>query len=414
LAAIISYSGIPERQTLAVANENTLLLNAALASLKPGDVLTFPEKKLFYLNGDVKADGLRNVTIKFASTGTILFQDNISAWPKDPGDPTRIRSAFNLSNLHNVVITSTMGSSGVKALIDGNGGNWWGYTRYLLHAESRPMLMVLPSSRNLTVEHIYLKDSGYWTFWAPKASDLVVRFVKVSARRTNANRHTINDLGALNTDGIDFTGHNIHVHDCDIWNQDDCVAVKDDTQNVLVERVSCSGLGFVVGSISDSLIRNITFRDSTCPNTYKCIYVKTRITPSLTPGNGIFDVLYENITITQHEQFAIFLGPAQQVGQSCNVIWPFPGTRCIMTHNQNWNNIILRNIKIVDPRKYIGAILGSQMNPMKGIVFENVYLQNQSWLNKVLYGKTFLRCENAHGTALGGDSRQLAPCLRNV
>ena len=81
--------------------------------------------------------------------------------------------------------------------------------------------------------------------------------------------HTLEDLTAFNTDGFDITGRNVHIHDCRIWNQDDCISVKDGSEDMLFERISASGLGLVIGSIGASRVNNITFRDCQMPNTFK-------------------------------------------------------------------------------------------------------------------------------------------------
>ena len=47
-----------------------------------------------------------------------------------------------------------------------------------------------------------------------------------SARRTNEDHHGLIDLTAFNTDGFDVTGKNVWIHDCTVWAQDDCIAVK--------------------------------------------------------------------------------------------------------------------------------------------------------------------------------------------
>jgi len=73
----------------------------------------------------------------------------------------------------------------------------------------------------------------------------------------------------FNTDGIDVSGNDVHVHDVDIWTQDDCIAVKDESKNMLFERIYASGLGLVVGSIGSSRVENITFRDSLIYKSYK-------------------------------------------------------------------------------------------------------------------------------------------------
>ena len=109
-------------------------------------------------------------------------------------------------------------------------------------------------------------------------------------RRSDWNSHNLVELTAFNTDGFDVSGRNVHIHDCDIWNQDDTIAVKDDSRDMLFERITASGVGLTIGSIGSSLVKNVTFRDCYMPNTLKGIYMKFRA-----DGGTIEDVTYENI-----------------------------------------------------------------------------------------------------------------------
>ena len=176
------------------------------------------------------------------------------------------------------------------------------------------------------------------------------------------------------------------------WNQDDCVCVKDlpsgggqrakCSENWLVERVHASGLGLTVGSIGGSsvpgaptCVRNITFRDSVMRNTVKGVYMKARW---LQDGEAavIEDVLYENITIDRPEQWAVWIGPAQQADSShvCSLAWPgaSPAAKCPISPLVTWRNITLRDIAIIDPKESPGVIIGAQSNPMQSVVFDNV------------------------------------------
>lgn len=134
---------------------------------------------------------------------------------------------------------------------------------------------------------------------------------------TNSSRrydgHDRIDLSAFNTDGFDVSGEYVHIHDCDIWNQDDCIAVKEDAQHMLFERINASGLGLTIGSIGSKTVNNITFRDAYMHNTYKGIYMKFQDASS--PGS-ISNITYENIVIDNPEQWAIWIGPAQQSDSS--------------------------------------------------------------------------------------------------
>lgn len=121
---------------------------------------------------------------------------------------------------------------------------------------------------------------------------LEIRHCGIVARRTPALSHSLIDLSAFNTDGFDVAGRNVWIHDCNIWTQDDAISVKDrivcprngsdglavavPSENMLFERINASGLGLVVGSIGDGLVRNITFRDCYLRDTVKGIYLKFR------------------------------------------------------------------------------------------------------------------------------------------
>ena len=142
--------------------------------------------------------------------------------------------------------------------------------------ENRPRLFEIASGENILVENIFFLNSAYWTFWVHDVKGLEVRFCDIEARRTEKDKHTLIDITAFNTDGYDVTGRDVWIHDCTVWNQDDTIAVKDDSQNMLFERITASGVGLTIGSIGSSTVKNITFRDCHMHNTYKGIYTKFR------------------------------------------------------------------------------------------------------------------------------------------
>lgn len=169
----------------------------------------------------------------------------------------------------------------------------------------------------------------------------------------------------------------------------------------------------MVGSIGTSIVTNITFRDSVMPNTFKGIYMKTRWSdmPPIGPEASISNVLYENITITSPQQFAIWIGPAQQTGQPCAIVWPFlPRSKCKVTAHQTWSNIVLRDIYITNPKNSPGVLLGNSTNPMSGIVFENVVVTNpgpEPW------GTDYYYCDGIKGIAKGS-TFPIPPCFKYV
>lgn len=51
--------------------------------------------------------------------------------------------------------------------------------------------------------------------------------------------------------GFDIAGHNVYVHDCNCYAQDDCFTVKDNydgkSTNMLFENNNASGMAMVIG-----------------------------------------------------------------------------------------------------------------------------------------------------------------------
>ena len=385
-----AIGAIPNDSSYDTALHNGILLNATVNHLVPGDVFFVPNKT-YSVTGGIYAVGLRNVT--FQIDGTLLFDNNRDTWPTfENGD---VMECIYLEDIEDILFTS----SG-KGTLDGNGLEWWGAIKFLKYQENRPRLVHIVTSKNVLVENLLFKNSPYWTFWSEKSDGLLIRYSDVDARVTNASEHTILDLQAFNTDGFDVTGQNVHIHDCNIWNQDDCIAVKDGSINMMFERISCSGLGLVIGSIGSSKVQNITFRDSVMPRTFKGIYMKTRWYDSAPIGDeaSITDVFYYNITMDRPQQYPIWIGPAQQTGQPCNLAWPqVEKAQCIMSGYQTWKNIVLRDIFINNPDNSPGVLMGNSSNPMTNVVFDNVVVTRPG---EKPFGPNYY-CDGVLGTVAG-------------
>jgi len=269
------------------------------------------------------------------------------------------------------------------------------------------------------VEKIRMLNSPYWTFWAPNSDGLEVRRVTIDARRTSADYHTVLDLTAFNTDGFDVTGTNVWIHDCTVWNDDDCIAVKGEASNMLFERIHASGLGLTIGSIGAHRVRNITFRNSTMHNSVKGIYMKFNGNAMSQPGQ-IEDVLYEDIVIDSPTQWPIWIGPAQQsdsldfcAAHPCSLCWPVdPFAKCDAVSMGTYRNITLRRVTINNPKYSPGVLIAPSNNPATGIIFDSVVVNNPAsgWGP---HQKDYFRCESFQGIAVG-DTSPVPPCFKDL
>lgn len=365
--------------------------------------------------GGIMASGLAHVV--FQLDGTLVFSNSMKDWPRDATG--HVHECMQLINLTNVTFTS----SG-KGTFDGQGAAWWGFPGigYFMHQENRPRLLVIGSSSNILVENLLFKNSPYWTFWARGVHGLEIRHCDVDVRRDSHDGHDLLDLTAFNTDGFDVAGRDIWIHDCTVWNQDDSFCVKDNSENVLIERVEASGIGLVIGSIASN-VRNITFRNSHMHRPVNGIYMKFR------DAGSIVDVLYENIIIDEPERWGIWIGPAQQVeggkdangtshiinpcsaGGGCSLCWPMvPFTQCHGIRNGFYHNITLRNITINSPKQSPGVLMASSSSPMIDVYFDNVKVNNPGASK---WGSNY-KCENVmSGTALG-DTTPVPPCFKDL
>lgn len=395
---------VPNDPSQEIANKNADIFNKTLNALKPGDTF-FVANKTYWLNGGIKADGLYNITLQV--DGTIAFVNDRTAWPKKADGS--VEECIYLTNIEKVVFTS----SG-KGTFDGNGTAWWGAIKFLKYQEDRPRLVHLLHSKDILVENLLFKNSPYWTFYAEDSDGLLIRYCDVDARWTNLDKHTLLDLQAFNTDGFDLTGKNVYIHDANIWNQDDCISVKDGSANMFFERITCSGLGLVVGSIGLSKVENITFKDAYLHRTVKGIYMKTRWSDQGVVGEeaSISNVLYQNITMDRPQQFAIWIGPAQQTGQPCSLLWPITANAtCSMSGAQTWKNIVLKDILIRDPEQSPGVLFGNATNPIHQLVFDNVVVTNAK--GKDPWGDDFYFCEGVEGVATRG-TYPVPPCFKST
>lgn len=255
---------------------------------------------------------------------------------------------------------------------------------------------------------------------------LEIRHSSIDARRMKDDGHNLIDMTAFNTDGFDVTGTNVWIHDCDIWNQDDCIAVKESwryrdeqgrgvASNMLFERIRASGVGLTIGSIAGSVVQNITFRDCYMHHTYKGIYMKFRDTES---AGVIKDVTYENIFIDTPSQWPVWIGPAQQsdsarlcAAHPCSICWPeVPGSECNMPSSVSYENILLKNITILNPTKSPGVIRGNESNPMQKVVFEDVQVINPG---SKPWGEDYYDCQGVSGGVAKGSTWPVPPCFED-
>eukprot|EP01062_Namystynia_karyoxenos_P027110 TRINITY_DN20899_c0_g1_i1.p1 TRINITY_DN20899_c0_g1~~TRINITY_DN20899_c0_g1_i1.p1 ORF type:complete len:474 (+),score=176.19 TRINITY_DN20899_c0_g1_i1:75-1424(+) len=402
-------------------------LNAALAQAAAGDEVYVPPGTWPALGG-IAAGGLRNVTLRI--DGTLHAVPDFDRWPKSGKNYLHF---IELSGSTDLTVTGT-------GTIDGQGKRWW--NKWILDppGDKRPKLLVLTQADNVLVEGLRLVNSPSFHLALPDVRGAEVRHVSVDVDRWEQRRlkAAVRDrrgkvLGGdfpghwlqpedLNTDGFDPSGTDVWVHDCQIANDDDSIAVKPCSasgcrtpcsQNMLFENLDISGMGTSIGSVpphaDPNCVRNITFRNISMPHTGKGIYIKSNPSCETAPGARaiLADITYENITMYKPLWWPIWIGPQQQhepgsaLGEKCALDYPID-KHCPTQGCADFRNITLRNVLIDSPLLAPGVILGNSSNPMQNIVFDNVVVKNPS-KGPFPFGGAY-RCSAAEVVSAGGTS----------
>lgn len=314
------------KELLEQAILNTKAFNLALQEADVGDRVLLLENQSYTFMGGIQGIRLHGITIDFA--GYTRFMYDLDHWPKrnyTGGSENEMEKeyvpAIDFIDSSDILITCSAeeraivsvnynkneiyidSESGVGGIIDGHGKKWWDSAIMgKIDVESRPRLVDIQSSMNVTVEYLTLVNSPYWTLTV-EAIGAEIHHVNVLVDRNyqrklinntaleyfQNNRYPWNDYTDntlessvpvrpsrqlrtgvpltkfhfpdivpdwilqpqnLNTDGIDPIGQDIYIHDCIVLNDDDSVAVKPPRNGKR---------GFIMnGTIPYNCTRNIT------------------------------------------------------------------------------------------------------------------------------------------------------------
>ena len=280
------------------ATQNIAAIRAALADCSGADggVLRFPA------GGDfVGAPFNLSSHMVLEVLGTLRGTNNVSLIPlmapfpsmggdiTRDGHPCRFAPLVGAFAARNVTITG-------GGVIDGAGAWWWD-NRHAMDVEP-PRLVELQHVEGLTVRHITLTNSPFWTLHPIYSRDLLISNVTITAQGKGQYGE--------NTDGIDPDScQNVVIEDYDYCAGDDAVAVKSgwnwagqhvnmSSRNITVRRArsGCRG-GFTIGSEMSGGVSDVVFED--CISTGES---GIRISSELGRGGFVRDIMFHNISFS--------------------------------------------------------------------------------------------------------------------
>jgi len=224
---------------------------------------------LYHIETVMNTTGLSNVRIDL--TGTMLWGTNLTYW---------ISAGLPL-NYQNQTTAWALGGDQVVfdghgvGTFDGNGQLWYDLTDGVSNFPGRPISLMIVNSTNSHYTGIRFVQSQFWTLAVTNSTDIVMDGIYVNSTSNSS-------VPATNTDGIDILfSDKITLRNWTVTNGDDCMSVKANSTNILIQdAVFHGGLGVSIGSIGQfngvfEMIQNVTAEGVLAIGSNYAGYIKT-------------------------------------------------------------------------------------------------------------------------------------------
>jgi polygalacturonase len=283
----------------------------------------------------------------------------------DSGATLRMLPPATYANAAVNFITAGDSSSGLTAhdveitgpgTIDGNGSTWWSLS-------TRPKMIHIDLTTTAQVKNITLLNSSKMHLMTLGTNNVTISGVTISAPSTSPN-----------TDGIDPSGNDYIIQNCNVSVGDDDIVLKAETQScadILVNNCTIgTGHGVSIGAQTNVGVNGYRVTNCSFSGTDYVIRLKAQ----RGEGGLVTNVLFDHITFTGINKAPIYISsyydslpsnPASDAGQAITSTSLTP----------QWQNIIIRNMSgstVSSPSKGIGDIYGVPEAPIGPVLFDNV------------------------------------------
>lgn len=254
-----------------------------------GGTVLFPPGT--YLSGTVFLKS--HVTLHLEAAATLLGSPNLADYPSVPA---KIESRTNQYNLRSVIFAEDLDKIAItgRGTLDGNGAAY----KQKRHDGNRPLILRVINCRDVRVENIQMRNSGFWNQHYLACTRVVVRGIRVFNHAT------------YNADGIDIDGcRDFVLTDSFVDSDDDAICLKSTLErpceNVLISNcvVSSHCNAIKMGTDSTGGFINVTITNCSIisPRDSQVIYGLQRgisgISLELVDGGRLERVAISNVTI---------------------------------------------------------------------------------------------------------------------
>lgn len=311
------------------------------------------------------------VEFHVAAGATLLGSNRIDDYPRALTRIEGKRQEWRVALLNGVDLSGVRLSG--AGVVDGNGilfwAAFWQRRKENPHCTNleveRPRLLFLDSCRDVRIEGLTFRDSGFWNLHLYRCRDVVIDGVTIKAPDSGAIR-------GPSTDGIDLDScRDIVVRRTSISVGDDCIALKGTkgphadqdsesppVENILIEDCTFGdGAGVVTCGSEATVVRNVTLR--------RC---------KLTSGNNVLSLklrpdtpqLYENLVVEDIDV---------QVANTGRILKVQPWSQFFDLQGEAPPRSQIRNVTVRNVRGTIGSIgtlLTHDTATIEGFVLQNI------------------------------------------
>jgi polygalacturonase len=259
-----------------------------------------------------------------------------------------------------------------SGIIDGQGQTWWDKFRAGELEDHRPEMVSLSRITRLAVKGVKFQNGPTMHLDIMRCTDVTIDGVIVATPDETPN-----------TDGIDISGNNIIIKNCDIADGDDNIATGGNTSNIYITNCKFGfGHGMSIGSFTEGGLRNMLVDNCRFDGTTSGLRGKS----NRDRGGTVQDIIYSNITMNNVKNPIYFQSLYEQKVRDPNQVEPAPVTAT----TPYWKNITFINIIATTPDKAgAGIIWGLPEAPIENFTFKNVKISAYKYF-KVFYAKNIV------------------------
>lgn len=363
--------------------DNTAAIAAAVAAAKNagGGIVAFPAASGAYLSGPIALGSNLNLHV---AGGAIL-----RALPYGTYTPASTHFITVPSASSHVAITG-------NGTIDGQGAAWW--TAYEAGTISvRPRLIQFTKTTHVLVQGVTLLNSPSFNLaFSGANSNVTIHAVTITAPGDSPN-----------TDGMDLSGTNFLVQNCNVSVGDDNVVAKPGSvfcsNQVIADCTFGTGHGVSIGGQTNAGLDGMLVKNCTFNGTSSALRMKA----DPTQGGPVQNVTFENITMANVTYPILFYSYYNQLGSpgatsgssqttptKVNTWNATPPNSLASSTIPTWKNITVRNLTVTNGSGY-STIWGL---PTAAGTIENVRLENVN-----ISGGAGLEVYDAAGVQLVGN-----------